>query len=86
MGRTVRSLVAAGVAVLMLPVAATSTPGCWTGSSARAETPTSRPYLDSSVCKVIPVAAWASSRSGTLRVIVTTSGKPVRVDGLALGR
>ncbi|HEX2175542.1 MAG TPA: S8 family peptidase [Nocardioidaceae bacterium] len=36
--------------------------------------------------QVIHVATWASTRKGTFRVVVTTSRKPVRIDGLALGR
>jgi hypothetical protein len=36
--------------------------------------------------QVIPVAAWAKARTGAVRVVVTSSGRPVRVDGLALGR
>jgi thermitase len=35
--------------------------------------------------RVIPLASWETPHSGNLRVVVATSEKPVRIDGLALG-
>jgi hypothetical protein len=78
-----------GIVAERLYLVATKCPTCgrlavsWNGN------PIANVDLSSSTLKrsrIVPLTSWSSSHRGTLRATVTSSGKPVVIEGLAVFR